>query len=73
MVEEGEGVGSKLPGGVPCKQSAVPSMLCGVCMSNPSREGEDESVVDVGEEEEDEEQCGGELGRHWEPWLGTAD
>lgn len=70
MVEEGEGVGSKLPGGVPCKQSVDPIMLWGVCMSSPSSEGE-EAVADVGDEEE--EQCGGDVGRHWEPWLGTAD
>lgn len=71
LLEEGEGVGSKLPGGVLCKQSAAPSMLCDVCMSSPSREGDEEAVVDDGDEEE--EQCGGEVGRHWEPWLGMAD
>lgn len=71
VVEEGEGVGSKLPGGVLCKQSAAPIMPCGGCMSRPSSDGEEEVVADDGEEEE--EQCWGEVGRHWEPWLGMAD
>lgn len=54
-----------------CKQSPAPIMPCGVCMSRPSSDGEEEVVADDGEEEE--EQCWGEVGRHWEPWLGMAD
>ncbi len=43
-------------------------MLCGVCLSSPSREGEDEAEEDVGEE--DEEQCGGEVGGTVSPGWG---
>lgn len=43
---------------------------CGWTVSSPSSEEEED---DEDMEEEDEEQGGGELGGHWELWLGTAD